>query len=198
MYEAARKIARLTSGFTGRPGARFDSVEDLPRPDKLFLTDFIDYVTYRNIYMSIHATPSLAPYICTGNAAAAIKFYCTAFAATEKFRLTDPSGKIGHAELRFGEMALMLSDEFPDFGARSPSSIGGSPVSLLLYVADVDAVVARAIAAGATILRPIVNEFYGDRVGMVMDPFGHKWHIATRIEEVTPAEMQSRMDKMYA
>jgi PhnB protein len=158
----------------------------------------MNYVTYRNVIMTImQPTPALAPYLCVGNASAALDFYCRAFGAIEAFRLTDPSGKIGHAEVHLAGMTFMLADEYPDFGARSPASIGGSPVSLLLYVADVDAVVTQAVSAGATLLRPIVDEFYGDRVGMVMDPFGHKWHIATRIEQVAPAEMQRRMDKMY-
>jgi PhnB protein len=139
----------------------------------------------------------LSPYLVVANAASAIEFYVSAFGAKELFRLVDPKNKIGHCELQIGTSKLMLADEFPDFGALSPISVGGSPVSLHLYVDDVDATVARAHSLGATLLRAIVNEFYGDRVGMLVDPFGHKWHIATRIEEVSPGEMQRRMNDAY-
>jgi PhnB protein len=131
-------------------------------------------------------------YLVVKSAADALAFYQRAFGATELFRLTDPSGKIGHAEMMIGISHVFLADEWPDFGALSPASIGGSPVSMHLYVADTDAAVERAIAAGASLLRPIENMFYGDRTGMVADPFGYKWHLASRIEEVPPQEMQKR------
>ncbi|HEX6015726.1 MAG TPA: VOC family protein [Geminicoccaceae bacterium] len=140
-------------------------------------------------------TGSLTPFLTVKNAEAAIAFYREAFGAVELFRLSEPSGKIGHAELRIGDALLLLNDEYPDFGALSPVAIGGSPVKLHLYVEDVDAVVARAVAAGATLLRPVKDGFYdGDRSGLVADPSGHAWFIATRKEEVTPAEMQRRWD----
>ena len=140
----------------------------------------------------------LAPYLIVKDAAKAIAFYVQAFGAVEKFRLCEPSGKIGHAEIDVAGGLILLADEYPDFGALSPPSIGGTPVSIHLYVSDVDAVVARATAAGATVLRPLKDEFFGDRVAMIADPFGHKWHLATNKEHVTPAEMQRRMDAMYA
>jgi PhnB protein len=144
------------------------------------------------------ARQPLAPYLIVKDTAAAIAFYVRAFEAREKFRLSEPSGKIGHAELDVGGALIMLADEYPDFGALSPPTVGGTPVSLHLYVEDVDAVVARAEAAGATVLRPLTNEFFGDRVAMLLDPFGHKWHVATHLEDVSPAEMQRRMDAFYA
>ena len=141
---------------------------------------------------------ALTPYLIVKDAAKAIEFYRTAFDAKELFRLTEPQGRIGHAELQIGDSPLMLADEYPDFGALSPPSIGGSPVSIHLYVDDVDRVVERATAAGATVLRPVKDEFYGDRAGMVADPFGHKWHLATRKEDVSPQEMQKRWSAMFA
>ena len=141
---------------------------------------------------------SLTPYIIVKDAANAIRFYVDALDAVESYRLTEPSGsgKIGHAELRIGAGRLMLADEAPDWGALSPVSVGGTPVSLHLYVADVDAVVKRAVTAGATVLRQPKDEFFGDRSAMIMDPFGHRWQIATHKEDVTPAEMQKRWSQM--
>jgi PhnB protein len=140
----------------------------------------------------------LSPYLVVRGAADAIAFYARAFGAEELFRLSDPSGKLGHAELRIGNSRFMLADEYPDFGALSPLAIGGSPVSIHLYVEDVDQTFARAVAAGALELRPLKDEFYGDRTALVADPFGHKWHLASRREEVSPAEMQRRMNAAYA
>jgi PhnB protein len=141
---------------------------------------------------------ALSPYLVVKGAAKAIEFYAKAFGAREVFRLVEPSGKVGHAELEIGKSTLMLADEYPDFGALSPVTLGGSPVALHLYVEDVDAVVLRATAAGATVLRPVKDEFFGDRTAMVADPFGHKWHLSTRKENVSPEEMQRRMDAAYA
>jgi PhnB protein len=124
-------------------------------------------------------------------------FYRQALGAEEVMRLTEPSGKVGHAELRIGESQFALADEYPDFGALSPATLGGSPVTLHLYVADVDRALERAVAAGGTLLRPAVDEFYGDRAGMIADPFGHKWHLASRREDVSVAEMQRRFDAMF-
>jgi PhnB protein len=133
------------------------------------------------------------PYIAVRDANTAIAFYVKAFGATELFRLIDPSsGKIGHAELRFGDAIMMISDEFPGFGAVAPETLGGSPTKFHLYVADVDSFFAQAVAAGGTELRKVDDQFHGDRQGMLMDPFGHSWFIASRKEAVTPAEMQER------
>ncbi|MFM2417853.1 MAG: hypothetical protein RL385_2576 [Pseudomonadota bacterium] len=140
----------------------------------------------------------LSPYLVVRGAEEALRFYTQAFGAKEAFRLNMPGGKVGHAELDIAGANLMLAEEFPDFGALSPPTIGGTPVSIHLYVADVDAFVARATAAGALLLRPIKDEFYGDRVALLTDPFGHKWHIASRREEVSPAVMQARLDASFA
>lgn len=136
-------------------------------------------------------------YLRVGNAAAAIDFYTSAFGAKERYRLT-MGDRVGHAELAFGDTCIMLSDEFPEMGVVGPKALGGTSVTLCLYVADVDAVVARATEAGATVKRPVQDEFYGDRTGQVEDPFGHVWMIQTRIEEVSPKKMQKRLDAMMA
>jgi PhnB protein len=139
---------------------------------------------------------ALVPHLVAKNCAKAIDFYKIAFGATEEFRLVEPSGKIGHAELRIGGALIMLADEYPDFGAVSPPSVGGCPVKLQLYVTDADAAVARAVAAGATVVREAKTEFYGDRTATVADPFGYTWQIASRVENVSPTEMQARWNKM--
>jgi PhnB protein len=138
----------------------------------------------------------LTPYLVVRGAAQAIDFYGRAFGAVEAFRLSEPGGKVGHAELLLGGGRLMLADEYPDFGALGPASVGGTPVTLHLYVTDVDAVMARAEALGATVLRAAKDEFYGDRSGMLLDPFGHRWQIATRGEPVSPEQMQQRWNAM--
>jgi PhnB protein len=135
---------------------------------------------------------TLTPYLIVHDAARAIEFYKQAFDATEMFRMDGPDGRIGHAEMRVGDSQIMLADEHLEMNARSPQTIGGSPVSFMLYVEDVDAMVAQAIAAGATLKRPIANQFYGDRTGGVEDPFGHNWYIATHVEDVAPEELQRR------
>jgi len=132
------------------------------------------------------------PYLIINDAAAAIEFYKQAFAATEVMRYADPSGKIGHAEIKIGNSAIMLADEFPDMGFRGPKALGGSPVGILLYVEDVDASVARAVAAGAKLIRPVADQFYGDRVGGIEDPFGYRWFIATHKEDLTMDEIRRR------
>lgn len=139
--------------------------------------------------------PALTVSIVAADAAAAIAFYVAAFGAAEEFRLTEPSGKVGHAELRLGGTVLMLSDPYPDYGAVPPRE-GGRATRLHLYVEDVDAAIARAVSAGAKVERPAADQFYGDRSGTVIDPAGHAWHLASRREEVSPAEMQARWDKM--
>lgn len=142
---------------------------------------------------------TLTPYIVVSDARAAIEFYEEAFGAKSLFSLVDPGdGKIGHAELSVAGGRLMIADEYPDFGALSPATLGGSPVKLHLYVDDVDAVFARALALGATETRPVKDEFYGDRVGSLTDPFGHSWMISTRKTEVSPEEMQRRWDEAMA
>jgi len=141
---------------------------------------------------------ALTPYLIVKGAASAIAFYQRVFGAIELFRLADPSGKVGHAELLIGDSRIMLADEFPEMGARSPQSFGGSPVRLLLYVEDVDAVASQAIAAGAKLVRPIEDQFYGDRAGGLEDPFGHYWHLATHIEDVSADEMKRRAEALHS
>lgn len=134
------------------------------------------------------------PYLIIKGAAQAIDFYQRAFGATEMMRLADPSGKVGHAEIRIGNSMIMLADEFPQMGFRGPESLGGSPVCLLLYVEDVDDRFRQAIAAGGRELRPVQDHFYGDRGGTLVDPFGHVWTIATHREDVSPEEIQRRFE----
>lgn len=136
--------------------------------------------------------PSVSPYLIVGDAASAIAFYSQVFGAIETVRLESSGGTIDHAELRIGNSLVMLADEHPDFGALSPASIGGSPVRLHVYVDDVDETVQRAVAAGAVILRNVENQFHGDRSGLIADPFGHCWFVATRVEELSAAEVQRR------
>lgn len=138
------------------------------------------------------ARQSVTAHLIARDAARAIDFYTRAFGARELYRLVEPSGKIGHAELLVGTSRIMICDEYPDFGALSPPTVGGSPVKFLLYVDDADAFVHRAVEEGATELRAVKTQFYGDRSGMVLDPFGFSWSIATPVEEVSPAEMQRR------
>ncbi len=132
------------------------------------------------------------PYLVVADGAKAIDFYQEAFAATELMRLADPDGRIAHAELRIGDSLIMLSGEAPEYGRRSPPSLGGTPVTINLYVEDVDAVAQQAVAAGAKILRPVQDQFYGERSGRLADPFGHVWIVSTRIEDVTPEEIVRR------
>lgn len=139
---------------------------------------------------------SVTPYIVVRGGEAAIAFYKAAFGAEEIFRMTDPSdGRIGHAELRFGDSIVMLSDEYPDFGAVGPDAIGGSPVTLHLSTKAVDADVALAAAEGATVLRAPADQSFGERSALVLDPFGHRWMLSQTIETVTPQEMQRRWNE---
>ena len=137
------------------------------------------------------------PYLCVSGAEGAIDFYKKAFEATETMRIADPSGKIGHAEIKIGEAPIMLADVFPDYDFRDPKSLGGSPVTIHLYVEDVDTVVSRAVEAGAKIMRPVEDHFYGDRAGKLEDPYGHVWYIATHKEDVPLEEIQKRAAAMY-
>jgi PhnB protein len=139
---------------------------------------------------------SVTPYLIIRGAARALEFYKQAFAATELMRLQGPDGRVGHAEIRIGDSVVMMADEHPEIGARSPESIGGSPITIALYVPEVDAVIARAVAAGAKIVRPIQDQFYGDRSGTIIDPFGHTWTVATHTEDVPPEEIQRRLAAM--
>jgi PhnB protein len=135
---------------------------------------------------------SVTPYLAVDDGARAIAFYKAAFGATEVMRMPGPGGKVGHAEIRIGDSRIMLADEHPDMGFRSPKTYGGSPVGLHLYVEDVDAVAKQARAAGAKELRAVKDQFYGDRTGSFEDPFGHVWHIATRKENVSEGELKRR------
>ncbi len=144
------------------------------------------------------AYPGATPYLICRGAAQAIDFYRRAFGAVERFRLEMPDGRIGHAEITIGKAVIMLADEFPEMGARSPQTIGGSPVSVLVYVEDVDAFTRRAEAAGAKVLRPVTDQFYGDRSVHLEDPFGHRWGFATHIEDVSPDEVKRRAAARHA
>jgi len=143
---------------------------------------------------------SVTPYLIIKGAAQAIEYYKKVFGATETVRMDGPGGKVGHAELKIGDSHIMLADENPAMGQghTSAASIGGSPVSLYLYIPDVDRVVERAVAAGAKLLKPVQDQFYGDRSGFIQDPFGHLWGVATHVEDVSPQEMEERMKKMQA
>jgi PhnB protein len=143
--------------------------------------------------------PSVSPYLVVDGAAAAIDFYADVFGARERMRMGgapgDPADKVGHAELELGDGLVMLADEFPDVGALGPKTVGGTPVSISVYVEDVDDVWAKAMAGGAKALRELRNEFYGDRVGDFEDPWGHRWHVATHVEDVSPDEMAKRAEE---
>jgi PhnB protein len=135
----------------------------------------------------------LTPYLIIRGAAQAIDFYKKAFDAKELFRMPAADGKkVGHAEIKIGDSILMLADEAPEMGFRSPPSLNGTPVSLLIYVKDVDAVFRRAVDAGAKVMLPLEDKFYGDRMGTIVDPFGHQWSLGTHIEDVPPEEMKKR------
>jgi PhnB protein len=143
---------------------------------------------------------AVTAYLVVDGAAEAIEFYKRAFGAKEKMRFDDPAakGRIGHAELTIGDSVIMLADEYPDMGFRNPHAYGGTPVSLLLYVEDVDAVAKCAVSLGAKELRPVADMFYGDRIGTFEDPFGHVWSIATHVEDVPMDEMKKRAAAAYA
>jgi PhnB protein len=132
------------------------------------------------------------PYLIVKDAANAISFYKQAFSAEEVMRFADPTGRVGHAEVKIGDSPIMLADESPEMGYRGPQSLGGSSVSILLYVKDVDAQFNQAVAAGGKVLRPLADQFYGDRSGTLEDPFGHVWTVATHKEDVTFEEMEKR------
>ena len=139
---------------------------------------------------------SITPYLYVRGAARAIDFYKNAFGAIERTRMPGPDGKIGHAELQIGDSMLMLSDENQQSQAKSPETVGGSSNGLVLYVENVDSVVDKAVKAGSKVLRPVADQFYGDRMGTILDPFGQMWSVGTHIEDVSPEEMKKRMAKM--
>jgi PhnB protein len=140
--------------------------------------------------------PAVSPYLIVDGAARALDFYRKAFGAKELMRHAGPDGRIGHAEVKIGDSIVMLADEHAEVGARAPGAFGGSPVKLHVYVKDVDAVARQAIAAGAKVVRPVQDQFYGDRNGTLEDPFGHEWHISTHIEDVSAAELRKRAAQM--
>jgi PhnB protein len=141
---------------------------------------------------------SITPYLSVKDAVSAIKFYQQAFGAKLVGQISMPDGAVGHAELLIGDSKFMLAEEMPAWGNKSPATLGGSPVGIALYVDDADAVFACAVSAGATVIEPMKDQFYGDRSGTLSDPFGHKWHVLTHIEDVSFAEMQKRSDAMFA
>jgi PhnB protein len=140
--------------------------------------------------------PRLSPYLVVDGAARAIDFYHEVLGATERMRMPGPDGRIGHAELQLGDSVIMLADEYPEMDIRGPKAIGGTPVTLGVYVEDVDATFEAAIAAGAEALRPVEDQFYGDRSGQFVDPFGHRWSVSSHVEDVPPDEMAKRAAEM--
>jgi PhnB protein len=142
--------------------------------------------------------PRVMPYLIVDGASAAIDFYCSVLGATERMRMPAPGDKVGHAELEIGDSLIMLADESPEMDASGPRAVGGTPVSLHVYVDDVDRVFDDAVQAGAKPLQPVEDKFYGDRSGQFEDPFGHRWSVATHVEDVPPDEMSRRMEAMSA
>ncbi|PRC93377.1 VOC family protein [Solimicrobium silvestre] len=151
--------------------------------------------------MSVKSPPagfhSITPALAIKGAARAIEFYKEIFGAVVVSRYASPDGVVGHAELKIGDSHIMVSDEYPDFGSVSPLSLGGSPVTFMLYMDDVDSVVECAVAAGATLQRPVADQFHGDRTGTITDPFGHKWTIAKHIEDVSSTELSKRAQELF-
>ena len=152
--------------------------------------------------MTVKAIPAghrtVTPYLAIKHATKALEFYKKAFGATETYKLLMPDGRLGHAEIRLGDSLIMLSDEFPEYGGKASEQLGGSPVSIHLYVEDVDAVFKKALAAGAKERKPVMDQFYGDRSGQLEDPFGHLWWVATHEEDIPPEELQKRAEAMFA
>jgi PhnB protein len=148
--------------------------------------------------MSVKPVPdgyhTVTPYLIVKGAARALDFYKQAFGATELMRMASPDGRVGHAEIRIGDSPIMLADEHPEMGYRGPEALGGTPVSIALYVEDVDALFRQAIAAGGKELRPVKDQFYGDRSGTLVDPFGHVWTIATHKLDLSPEELHRRAE----
>ena len=141
--------------------------------------------------------PRVTPYLCVDGAAAAIDFMVEVFDATERMRIAAPDGKIGHAEVAIGDSLIMVSDEYPEMDVIGPKKIGGTAVTVMVYVEDADATFAKAVAAGATAERPVETHFYGDRGGQFIDPFGHRWNVSTHVEDVAPDELARRSAEMF-
>ena len=141
--------------------------------------------------------PQVTPYLCVDGAAAAIEFYAAVFGAEVRMQIPAPEDKIGHCELQIGSGLIMVSDEYAEMDVRGPITIGGTPVTISLYVDDVDSVVTTALAAGATLNREIQDQFYGDRSGQITDPWGHRWNVASHIEDVAPDEMMRRSEALF-
>jgi PhnB protein len=157
------------------------------------LQDEAEEAAMANVNPIPEGYPRVIPYLSIDGAAEAIKFYANVFGATERVRMDAPDGKVGHAELEIGDGLVMLADTFPDMGARSPKDVGGTPVTVMVYVTDVDDCFKRALDNGATAIgEGVQDQFYGDRAGSFEDPFGHHWHVATHIEDVSPEEMGKR------
>ena len=152
--------------------------------------------------MTVKAQPdgyqTVTAYLVVENANQAISFYSSVFGAREVLRMDGPDGKVGHAELIIGDTKIMLADEFPDMEVLGPKAIGGTPVSLLIFTENADAMFDKAFEAGAEVLRPVMDQFYGDRSGTLRDPFGHVWTVATHIEDLTPEELDQRRDAFFA
>ena len=142
--------------------------------------------------------PRVSPYLSIDGAAAAIDFYTDVLGATVRGRMDGPGGKVGHAELDIGGSLVMLADVFPESGQSAPKDLGGTPVTLMIYVEDVDATFAAALTAGATQVSPVADQFYGDRSGLFDDPWGHRWNVASHVEDVPPEEMEARAGKAMA
>lgn len=140
---------------------------------------------------------SVSPYLRVRDAKAAIEFYRKVFGAVEEFRLTEPSGRIGHAELTLGPVTIMISDEYPEYGIRGPEAFGGTGSSIHLLVDDVDSLTQRCIDAGSELMMGPADQFYGERTSKVKDPYGHEWLLSTRIEDVSPEQMQQRFEAMF-
>ena len=143
-------------------------------------------------------SPEVTPYLIVNGADAAIAFYTKVLGAKERMRMGSPGDRVGHAELALGDSLVMLADEHPDMGILGPKSVGGTPVTISVYVEDVDTVFERAVAEGATSIRSVENQFYGDRSGQFEDPFGHRWSVATHVEDVPPVEMEKRAAEAMA
>ena len=141
---------------------------------------------------------SVTPYLIVDDAPAALEFYAKVLGAVERMRLDWDEGRVGHAELEIGDSVVMLSSEFPDMDVLAPATIGGTPVSLMVYVDDVDRVFARAAEQGAEVLRPVADQFYGDRAGKIRDPFGHEWTLATHVEDIAPEELSRRQEAILS
>lgn len=141
---------------------------------------------------------TVTPHLILRDTAAAIEWYKRAFGAKELSRMEMPGGKIGHAEIRIGDSIVMMADEFPEMGQKSPETLGGTAAGLMVYVKDVDKAFAKAVEAGAKTLMPVADQFWGDRYGQLVDPFGHKWSIGTHIKDLTPKQMKAAMDEWMA